>query len=78
MYRPHEFTVSLVLEGRRYGLVVPFPLLSTICHHIAVKVPYPSALQTSGEWTFTTLNTHHFRRTMPLLTELETFRARWL
>src|SRR5262245_19405541 len=50
-----------------YGLVVPFPLLSTMCCHTAVKVPYPAVIsQTSGERTFTALNAHLLRRTMPL------------
>jgi hypothetical protein len=54
-----------------YGLVVPFPLLSTICRHTAVKVLYPSAIsQTSEERTCTALNAHHLRRTMPSLSGL--------
>ena len=62
-YRVHF--VLLSTEELCCGLVVPFPLLSTICRHTAVKVLYPAAVsQTAGERTFTSLNTHHFRRTM--------------
>jgi len=45
-------------EDRRYGLVVPFPLLSTICRQTAVKVPYPSASLSLGRADF-----HHSQRT---------------
>lgn len=44
-------------ENRRYGLVVPFPLLSTACRHTAVKVPYPSASLSLGSADF-----HHSQR----------------
>ena len=45
-------------EDRRYGLVVPFPLLSTICRHTAVKVPYPSVISQTSVSGLSPLSTH--------------------
>jgi hypothetical protein len=39
-----EFTVFIITDKRRYGLVVLVPLLSTSCFHDAVTVRYRTAL----------------------------------
>src|SRR4051794_19831265 len=71
VHRPNRVHSVLVRQGRCYGLAVPFPLLSTMRRHIAVKVPYPAAVsQTTGDRTSTVLDAHHLRRTMPLLRSL--------
>ena len=61
-HRPHEFTLSFILERSSLQTGCSFPLLSTACRHAAVKFHTLSHLSDLGERTFTALNAHPFRR----------------